>query len=417
MRILYISQYFPPEMGAPSARVSELSRYWVEMGHEVTVLTCFPNYPDGVVYQGYDDKIKRLYMREEYSGVEVLRVWAYPTHLRSSLRRGINYMTSLLSYSLAGPMLKNIDIVIATSPPPFVGLTALMLKYLKGIPFVFEVRDLWPEVIAAVGASSPNSLSYKIIDKIVAAAYKKSDCIVALTESFKDSIVNARGINENKVRVIENAVDTELFKPNRADINAFKELGLEDKFIVSYVGTIGLTHGVDVVIDAAEKLKSKIPELVFLLVGDGHEKDRLELLTNTKGLENVLFLGRQDRSKIPEILNASDISLVLSKKSPLLEKTLFAKVFEPMACGIPVIVGAEGETKIIAVEQGNAGISFVPEDARGLIDCIDKLYKDSSLRQKLGENGRKLVLSKYSRQQKAHEYIELLENIVGRKNA
>lgn len=403
-------------MGAPSARVSELSRYWVEMGHEVTVLTCFPNYPDGVVYQGYEDKIKRLYMREEFNGIEVIRVWVYPTHLRSPLRRGINYTTSLLTYSLAGPLLKDIDIVIATSPPPFLGLTALILKYLKGMPFVFEVRDLWPEVITAVGAASPNSLSYKIIDKIVAASYKKSDLIVALTDSFKDSIVNARGIDENKVRVIENAVDTELFKPERSDRSALKKLGLNNKFIVSYVGTIGLTHGVDVVIKAAEELKPKIPELVFLLVGDGYEKNRLELLTNTKGLDNVLFLGKRQRSEIPEILNASDISLVLSKKSELLEKTIFAKVFEPMACGIPIIVGAEGETKSIAVDKGKAGVSFMPEDVGGLIDCIHKLHSDPGLRQKLGENGRKLVLSKYSREKKAHEYIHLLETLLENKS-
>jgi len=415
MRILYISQYFPPEMGAPSARVSELSRYWVEMGHEVTVLTCFPNYPDGIIYENYKDKVKKLYVREEFNGINVIRVWAYPTHLRSALRRGTNYLSSLLSFSLTASILKRPDVVIATSPPPFIGLTTLTLKYFKSIPVVFEVRDLWPEVISAVGAGSSNSISYRIIESIVDFSYKHSDLIVALTESFKDSIVNTRGIEEEKVKVIENAVDTELFKPVKMDKSAFQELGLESKFIISYVGTIGLTHGVDVVINAAEELKSKIPDMVFLLVGDGFEKNRLEARAKSKGLDNVLFLGKRQRSKIPDIINGSDISLVLSKKSELLEKTIFAKVFEPMACGKPIIVGALGETKNVVVDQGNAGLSFEPEDTKGLIKCISKLYNDPKLRKKLGDNGRKLVTKSFSRKKKANDYIELLENLIEKK--
>ena len=401
-------------MGAPSARVSELSRYWVEMGHKVTVLTCFPNYPDGAVYKGYEQKINKLYMREDLNGIDVIRTWAFPTHLRSTLRRGANYMSSFFTYSLVAPMLKNLDVVIATSPPPLVGLTALTIKKLKGTPFVFEVRDLWPEVISDVGAATQDSISYKFIDKIVSLSYKHSDSIVALTGSFKDSIVKERGIKESKVYVIENAVDTELFKPAKKDKSTLNELDLANKFIVSYVGTIGLTHGVDVVIKAGELLKSKIPDLVFLLVGDGNEKNRLEALSNRKGMDNVFFLGRLERHKIPSILNSSDISLVLSKKSRLLEKTIFAKVFEPMSCGVPLIVGAEGETKSLAVEKANAGMWFAPEDSNGLGDCILKLYNDPGLREKLGKNGRKYVLNNFSRRKKAQEYIELLETLLDR---
>lgn len=416
MRILYISLYFPPEMGAPSARVSELSRCWVEMGHEVTVLTCFPNYPDGIIYENYKDKAKKLYFREEFNGINVIRVWAYPTHLRSALRRSINYLSSLLSFTITASILKRPDVVIATSPPPFIGLTTLTLKYLKAIPTVFEVRDLWPEVITAMGAGSSSSISYRIIDSVVDFSYKHSDLIVALTESFKDSIVNTRGIGEEKVKVITNAVDTDFFKPIKTDKNTFRGSGLENKFIVSYVGTIGLTHGVDVVINAAEELKSKIPDMVFLLVGDGFEKNSLKARAKSKGLDNVIFLGKRERSKIPDIINGSDISLVLSKKSELLEKTIFAKVFEPMACGNPIIVGARGETKNVVVDQGNAGLSFKPEDTKGLIECISKLYNDSGLRKKLGDNGRRLVTKSYSRKKKANDYIELLENLIEKKS-
>ena len=403
-------------MGAPSARVSELSRFWVEMGHEVTVLTCFPNYPDGVVYEGYKDKIKKLYMREELNGVEVIRVWAFPTHLRSYIRRAVNYISSQLSYSISGAFLKKPDVIIATSPPPFIGLTAIFLKYLRGVPLVFEVRDLWPEVITAVGAGSSSSISYKIIDSIVGSSYRNCDHIVALTSSFKDSIVKTRGVKEEKITVIENAVDTEFFKPMKRDTHTLKDFGLEHKFIVSYVGTIGLTHGVDVILNAAEKLKTLIPELVFLLVGDGYEKDRLMELADRMRLNNVMFIGKLERRRIPGILNSSDIALVLSKKNELLEKTIFAKVFEPMATATPIIVGALGETKNLVV-GGNAGVSFRPEDPSGLIECIVSLYQNPDLRKKLGDNGRKLVLEKYSRRKKAGDYIEVLDNLVQVKGA
>lgn len=417
MNILYITQYFPPEMGAPSARVHELSRYWTELGHSVTVLTTFPNYPSGVVYEKYRSKIWKMVYREKIDGINVIRAWSYPTHLRSSVKRGLNYASFCFSSALTATFLKGFDVVISTSPPPFLGLTGLYFSRLTGTPLVFEVRDLWPEVIPAMGVAGENSLTYRLFDKLVSALYEKSAIIVAVTESFRMHIAETRGIPIEKIKVIENAVDTDLFRPQEASPQLSKELHLDDKFVVSYVGTIGLTHGVGVVVEAAKALKNVIPGLVFLLVGDGYEKDGLERKTRNEGLTNILFLGRQPREKIPLLINLSDISLVLSGGNPILGKTIFAKVFEPMACGKPIIVGAEGETKQLVVDKGKAGISIAPESGGELIEAIKTLYNSAELRKELGDNGRQFVTSEYSRKKKAKDYIQILESIKIRHRA
>jgi len=415
MKILYISQYFYPEMGAAAARVLEISRYWAALGHEVTVLTCFPNYPDGKIYDGYRDKKWRPYLTETIDGVGVIRLLTYPTHLRSSARRGLNYMSSLAAASIAVPFLKKNDVVIGTSPPLFMGLPALFYSRLRGIPFVFEVRDLWPEVISAVGVGEKDSFTYKVFDRTASLLYDKSDLVVALTESFRETMINERGVPGDKITVIENAVDTDFFKPGPLKPGELVGLGLEDKFVVSYVGTIGFTHGVEIALEAAEELRSRIPELVFLFVGDGSDKERLMKIKEEKKLDNVIFAGKQPKEKIPGFLNASAASLVLSTGDPLFRKTIFAKVFEPMACGNPVIVGAEGETRKI-VERARSGIGFQPGSVKGLVDAVTTLYENPAMREEFGHNGRKFVEEEFSREKKAADYLLALKEVVRKRS-
>ncbi len=412
MKILYISQYFYPEMGAPASRVHEMSREWVRNGHEVTVLTSFPNYPDGNVYHGYQCKIWRFVYKENIDGINVIRLWAFPSHLRSTLRRGLNYLSFFLTGALSVPFLGKYDAVIGTSPPLFSGLTAYVHSRLWGSSLIFEVRDLWPEVITAVGAGTENSLSYKMFDQIATLLYSKSDKIVALTDSFKESMIIDRGIDPTKIEVIENAVDTELFKPTPKDDKYISNLGAENKFIVSYVGTIGLTHGVQVVLEAAEILSEKLPDVLFLLVGDGYDKERLVNLQVKSGLNNILFLDKKPKPEIPLVLNASDICLVLSKNDDLFKKTIFAKVFEPMACGKPIIVGARGETENLVVSRARCGLYSEPENGKALADNIQKLYEDEILRDKLGENGKKFANEQFSRAIKAQQYIDVLDSLI-----
>lgn len=417
MKILYISQYFYPEMGAAAARVFEISRHWAALGHDVTVLTCFPNYPDGKIYGGYLGKHRRLYLTEKIDGVNVVRLLTYPTHLRSSARRGLNYMSSLLTSSIAVPFLKKNDVVIGTSPPLFMGLPALLYSRLRRIPFVFEVRDLWPEVISAVGVGEKNSLTYKVFDRTATLLYEKSDLVVALTESFRETMINERGVPAEKITVIENAVDTDFFKPGPPNRDVLGDPLLKGKFIVSYVGTIGYTHGAEVVIKAAETLKETLPDLVFLFVGDGSDKERLSKIARQKGLTNVIFTGKQPKDKMPDYINSSDVSLVLSTNEPLLRKTIFAKVFEPMACGKSLIAGAPGETEDLVINRARAGIGFEPENVDGFIEAVTKLYKNPELKEELGRNGRSFVIDEFSRSKKATDYLAALETVIDKKKS
>jgi len=415
MKILYISQNFHPEMGAAAARVYELSKYWVNLGHSVTVLTGFPNYPDGKIYEEYQTRKNKLFAREEIQGIKVIRVPIFPTHLRSPVRRALNYISFFTSSLVSSLFLKNRDVVIATSPSLFTGLTGLFFSRLKDVPFVFEVRDLWPEVIPAMGIGDSSSMSYRAFDRIASLLYRRSNLIVTVTESFKDEIVTARGIPPQKIKIIENAVDTDFFKPFRAEPILTDTPELRNKFIVSYIGTIDYTHGVEVVLKAATDAALQFPDLVFLLIGDGSDKERLEKINREEKLGNVVFLKHQPRKTIPGYINASDISLVLSSRESLLEKTMFAKVFEPLACGKPIIVGAKGETRNLVVEKANAGIGFEPESASGLIDAIGELYNNPELRNQLGENGRSYVTRAFSRESKAEQYSEMLEELTGKK--
>ena len=402
-------------MGAASARIHELSKYWVAQGHHVTVLTSFPNYPDGVIYDEYKSKSRKLIMREGIDGIEVIRVFTITTHLRSSFRRGLYYISFFLTSLLVGLFIKKYDLIIATSPSLFVGLTGLTVSRVKKVPFVFEVRDLWPEIMTAVGVAGKNSITYRLFDKIAETLYLKSDLIITVTSSFKDVIASCRSIPQEKIKIIENAVDTDFFKPFKVLPEDINKLGLENKFVVSYVGTIGYTHGVEVILDAALVLKDEYPDILFLIVGSGSDKERLSKMAAEKGLQNVLFTGKQPKSKIPTYINASNVSLILSSKSELLKKTIFAKLFEPMACGKPIVVGAEGETKNIIIEKANAGLYFEPENVKGLIESITILYKNQNLRESLGNNGRIFVTEHFSRSKKADEYLKILESLVEKR--
>ncbi|MDA2918195.1 glycosyltransferase family 4 protein [Desulfobacterota bacterium AH_259_B03_O07] len=412
MKILYVTQYFPPEMGAGSSRAYEFSKYWVELGHHVTVLTCFPNYPTGVVPEEYRSRMKKLVLKEKIDNINIIRTWNYPTKFNSSIRRVLNYVSFLTSASLVAPFIEKHDLVLATSPPPLVGLAGFFISRFKKIQLVFETRDLWPEVMPYLGAGEESSKSYKVVDWLVGFLYKKSHCIVALTESFKYTLIYKKNIAASKIEVIENAVDTEFFKPISCIEKEKKLFGLEGKFIVSYIGTIGLSHGVGLVLNAAKQLKSILPNLVFLVVGEGGEKDRLLALKEKEDLTNVIFFKKQPRNMVPKIINASDICLVLVRKGRYFKEVISAKMFEFMACGKPIIVGADSETKKIGIEYGKAGLHVEPGNINELVKAIIKLYNEPGSRKKLGENGRRYVVKEYSRLDKAREYIEIFENVV-----
>jgi glycosyltransferase involved in cell wall biosynthesis len=413
MKILYVSQYFPPEMGAPAGRAAELSRLWAEEGHEVAVLTGFPNHPTGIVPPVYRRKIRHLVAREIYHGVNVVRTWLLPFPNRKAYERMLNYSSFCISAAATGLFLHQPDVVIATSPQLLVGLSGWWLARCNGVPFVFEVRDLWPESLEAVGASRPNSLLHGSLKKIAGFLYRSCDRLVVVTPAFKEYLIEHWRVPEEKIFVIENGVETSLFSRLTPNAALRRSLGAEGKFVVSYIGTIGNAHGLETLLEAATLLREKVPQVLFLLVGEGAEKDRMVSSAHSRGLTNVRFVSQQPREKIPAFITASDACLVMLKRAELFKTVLPTKMLEFMSCARPVILGVDGHARKV-MEQANAGIFVTPEDSSALAEAVIQLAADPALRESLGRNGRQHVLQYFSRDRTARLYLDVLQDLLER---
>jgi colanic acid biosynthesis glycosyl transferase WcaI len=415
MRILYVSQYFPPEMGAPAARADELSRHWASAGHDVTVLTGFPNHPTGVVPAGYRAKFRRLVFRERINGVMVVRTWLLPFPNRKSHERILNYSSFAASAAATGLSISCPEVVIATSPQLLVGLSGWWLARCKGVPFVFEVRDLWPESLAAVGVGTKNSWLHKSLARIAGFLYRSADRVVVVSPAFKDHLIEHWQVPQEKISVVENGVETDLFSP-RPTAELRKHLAADNEFIVSYIGTLGLAQGLETILDAAALAQETHPRVLFLMVGEGAEKEHIIAQAHARGLQNVRFVDQQPREKIPDYICASDACLVLLKKTELFKTVIPSKMLEFMSCARPVILGVEGQARTI-LEEASAGLSTEPENSAALLQAIHRLADDSGLAQTLGQNGREYILRRFSRRQTALHYLRLLDELLGRSRA
>src|ERR1700686_908559 len=291
-------------MGAPAARVSELSRHWVRAGHDVTVLTGFPNHPTGTLALDYRKQFRRLVMKEEIDGVKVVRTWLLPLPNRKPHERMLNYSSFCVSAAVTGLFLSRPDVVIASSPQLLVGLSGWWIARWKHVPFVFEVRDLWPESLSAVGMGNDNSLLHRSLGTIADFLYRRSDRVVVVTPAFEEFLVARRGVSRDKISVVENGVETDLFAPDAAT-DRRRELRAEGKFIVSYIGTMGMAHGLETIIAAALQLRDANPEIVFLILGEGADKQRLLAMAEERNLHNLRFVDQQPREKIPSYISAS----------------------------------------------------------------------------------------------------------------
>jgi|SRR5579863_3669605 len=401
-------------MGAPSARASELSRHWAAAGHKVTVLTGFPNHPTGVVPHEYQGKLRRLVLREEIDGVHVVRTWLLPFPNRKPYERVLNYSSFCASSAITGSFLPRPDVVIATSPQLLVGLSGWWITHWRRVPFVFEVRDLWPESLAAVGVGGENSLLHRGLAKIAGFLYERSSRVVVVTPAFKAHLMERWGVPGDKIVVVENGVETDLFRPftaNKTSADLRKAWRSEEKFVVCYIGTLGLAHGLETLVDAASRLLSSHPEVLFLLVGEGADKERIFTLARERNLTNLHFIDQQPRETIPAYIAASDVCLVLLKKTDVFKTVIPTKMLEFMSCGRPVILGVDGQAREV-LEEAQAGIFIEPENAEQLQDAILRLAADVQLRTLLGENGRKYVVQKASRGATAKAYIAVLENLL-----
>ncbi|HTC54989.1 MAG TPA: glycosyltransferase family 4 protein [Candidatus Sulfotelmatobacter sp.] len=414
MKILYVSQYFPPEMGAPSARAAELSRHWAAAGHDVTVLTGFPNHPTGVVPPEYQDKFRRLIAHEQTDGVNVVRTWLLPFPNRKAYERMLNYSSFCASAATTGLFLSRPDVVIASSPQMLVAVSGWWLAQWKRVPFVFEVRDLWPESLAAVGMSDGNSLLHRSLARIAGFLYRHADRIVVVAPAFEDYLVEHWRVPREKISVIENGVETELFAPEPFSAEAAalrKELDAEGKFVVSYIGTMGMAHGLETIIAAAVQLQTTNPEIVFLMLGEGAEKEHIVALAQQRGLNNLRFVDQQPRERIPAYISASDVCLVPLKKTDLFKTVIPTKMLEFMSCARPVILGVDGQARAI-LEEARGGLVIEPENSDALVSAIRYLTANREAGLELGQNGRGYIVRKFSRSNTAEKYILVLKHLL-----
>lgn len=405
MRILFLSHYFPPEVNAPASRTYEHCKQWVKDGHEVTVVTCAPNHPRGKVYEGYRNT---LFQRDEKDGIQVIRLWTYVTANEGFVKRTLNYVSYMVAAVFATPFLPKADVVISTSPQFFNGLAGYFVSRIKRIPWILEIRDLWPESILVVGAIK-NKAIIRFLEFLEMFAYRKAERIVPVTDSFKRYMVG-KGIAPEKIEVIKNGVDLDFYQAVPENNALFRELGLEGKFVASYFGTHGMAHHLETILEAAQILKAQ-PNIVFLLVGDGADKARLEAMRAQMGLDNVMLLGQQPKDKMPLLWGGSNVSLVLLKKSDLFKSVIPSKIFESMAMQKPIILGVEGESREI-IEAANSGCGIEPENSKQLAERIMALYTNETLCAELGANGRKYVAEHFDRIVLARRYESLMRSLV-----
>jgi colanic acid biosynthesis glycosyl transferase WcaI len=429
VKILYVSQYFPPEMGAPAARAAELAHRWARAGHKVSVLTGFPNHPTGVVPEEWRARLRRLVYHErvlvnssepakvqgaksEGAGFDVYRTWLWPLPNRKAHERMRNYASFCVSAGVRGLMLPRPDVIIATSPQLLVGLAGWWLAFARQIPFVFEVRDLWPESLTAVGVGNEQSLLHRSLAKLAGFLYERADLIVVVTPAFREYLIDHWRVPAEKIAVVENGVETDVFcpQPDSANCALRRELAAEGKFLACYVGTMGMAHGLETLLDAAARLLEQRPDVLFLLIGEGAEKARIQSLAESRHLTNVRFLDQKPRQRVPAFISASDICLVLLRKTEVFKTVIPTKMLEFMSCARPVIVGVEGQARQI-VEEANAGIAVEPENAGALVEGMTRLAGDQALRDELGQNGRRYILEHFSRAETAGKFLQILQTL------
>jgi glycosyltransferase involved in cell wall biosynthesis len=405
MRIFYIIHYFPPELNGGATRASELARLWAQAGHDVTILTGFPNHPNGRIPEKYRGK---LFQEEFIDGYRVRRSYIYATPNKGFARRIFNHLSLMVSTVIGSVLKERPDVIIASSPPLFMGISGYLLSRLKRVPYVFEVRDIWPQQAIDLGMLQ-NRHIIRTMEALELFLYRNAAKIIGVAESTK-RLLSERGIPAEKIDTIFNgtdlvqpASDSRLYEPQLESL-------LEGKFVVSYIGTMGLSQGLAVILDAAKCLEEANPLVHFLLVGDGAERERLESLSRTLELANVTFLPPQPRNKIPRLLAKSRATLVLLKDLPLFRSTIPSKIFEIMACGTPLILGVRGEAQSI-VQQSGAGICIEPENAGSLIEAVEMLCTQPNLCSQLAANGPKFVRDHFDRSHLASRYSELLQQV------
>jgi glycosyltransferase involved in cell wall biosynthesis len=408
VKIAFVCQYFVPEIGAPSARVSELSREWVRHGHDVTVVTGLPNHPTGIIAPDYRGTIFR---RETLDGITVLRNWLYATPNEGFVRRTVAHMSFMMSAMiLTTPRLRGHDVIVVSSPTFFAVIAAWFMSRVWRIPYVFEVRDLWPGIFIELGVLKNRSI-IRLLEGIEMFLYRRAARVVVVTDSFRDILLR-RGLPDGHVSTITNGVDCEAFRPGPRENGIRRTHALSGRFVVLYIGAHGISQALSAILESASALRDD-PDVVFVFVGEGAERRVLMEKADRLELPNVRFLPGQPREAVQAWYAAADVVLVPLRNIPLFETFIPSKMFEVMACGRPIIGSVKGEARAVLERSGGA-IVVDPEDSAAIARAIRRLAEDRALGDRLGEAGSRFVRAHYDRRVLARRYLDLLQAVVGR---
>jgi len=406
MHILFLTDNFPPEVNAPASRTVEHCREWVKLGHRVTVVTCVPNFPKGEVFEGYSNKV---WQEEQVDGIRVIRVWSYISANQGFARRIVDYISFMTTGTIAGMFVRDVDVIVGTSPQFFTAVAAWLLGAIRRIPWVFELRDLWPETIEAVGAVGNRAILDRVED-FAFFLYRNADAVVSVTYSFKDKLVQ-RGISARKIAVVTNGVDLDQFSPRPKDPELIRRLGLEGRFVAGYIGTHGMCQALDTLLDAASELRNE--PFVFLLLGDGARKQGLLARANELGLDNIRFVDTVPKADVVRFWSILDVSIIHLQRSDVFKTVIPSKLFESMGMGLPVLHGVEGESAQI-VEECQAGVLFEPENSQALVAALRKVQSDGEMRASL-RAASAASAAKFDRRNLAVRMGGLLEDVVARR--
>jgi glycosyltransferase involved in cell wall biosynthesis len=373
-------------------------------------VTCAPNCPDGIVYKGYSN---RPWSSEIVDGIRVIRVWTFIAANEGTARRIVNYLSYMISALVASLFLRRPDVLIATSPQFFCGWAGVAASWLRRVPFILEIRDIWPEGITAAGGMRNAKRAVRWVEKMALAMYRAADHIVTVGDGYREILIE-KGVARERISVVTNGVDRELFTLRSPDSELRRRYGLEDRFVCAYIGTIGMACGLDIVLRAARRLKQDPrSRVVFLLVGDGATRRRLEQEASRDGLDNVIFTGRQPKALMPDFLAVSDLCLVHLRKTPLYETVLPSKIFEAAAMARPIVLGVRGFAADL-LAKAEAGLCVEPEDEGALLEAIRTLADAPELRETMGQSGRSYVLRHFDRDKLADAYLETIRQVCRR---
>jgi glycosyltransferase involved in cell wall biosynthesis len=407
MHILFLTDNFPPEVNAPASRTHDHCQAWVAAGHQVTVITCAPNFPKGEVFAGYRN---RLWQSEVMDGIRVIRVWSYITRNEGFTKRILDYVSYMVTAFFAALFVRRVDVIVGTSPQFFTACAAYAVSVVKWRPWIFELRDIWPESIRAVSAMKQERL-LDMLEKLELFLYRRASAVVSVTHAFKRNLIE-RGIDGNKISVITNGVNTTRFLPGPKHAELETRLGLNGKFVAGYIGTHGMAHGLETLVEAACLLKAAdwASDVRILMLGDGANRSALETMARERGAENMLFLSSVPKDEVASYWSLLDLSIIHLADQPLFETVIPSKIFECMGMGIPVLHGVRGESAEIVTSNG-IGLTFAPGSADDLVAQLAKLHSDSALRLALAQQGPQAAV-KYDRQFLAMRMLDVIKGVV-----